>query len=124
DLDGLPCRERPFEGEGPAAYVYAMGFRNPFGLAWQAGQLHAIENGINLDRFLPVTAGADHLSDGNDESIASLATILFPNAFAPVQLGYASAGLEFLGPDWGGHFVAAGYGSRHAPSGIALFGGS
>ena len=123
-LDGSPCRERSFGDDGAAAYVYAVGFRNPFGLVWQGGQLHAIENGINLDRFLPVTAGGDHLWDGNDESIASLASILFPNAFAPVQLDYVPTGLDFVAPDWDGHFVAAGYGSRHAPSGVALFGGA
>lgn len=124
DLDGMPCRERPFGDEGPAAYVYAVGFRNPFGIVWQGGRLHAIENGIDLDRFLPVTAGADHLWDGNDESIASLATVLFPNPFAPVQLDFVPAGLDFLAPDWGGHFVSAGYGSRHVPSGVAVFGGA
>ena len=122
-FDGEPCAGSPYGVGGPEAYVYAVGFRNPFGLSWQAGGLHAIENGIDLDRFLSVTPGLDHLWNGTDEAIASLADVIFPNPFAPVQLDFVPAGAPYMEPAWTGSFVAAGYGSKHVPSGVAAFGG-
>lgn len=123
-LDGLPCREPVFSEVGAAAYTYATGFRNPFGLHWVAGELKVIENGIKLDRFLTVTPGRDHLWDGTDESIASLAEIILPRPFAPVQLDYIAAGTPYMEPGWLGHFVVAGFGSKNVPSGVAMLGGA
>jgi hypothetical protein len=134
-LDGSPCRERAFSDAAAAAtvadsgtataadYVYATGFRNPFGLTWLDGDLKVIENGIKLDRFLTARQGRDHLWNGTDESIASLAEIILPRPFAPVQLDHVPAGAAYMEPGWRGHFVAAGFGSKSVPSGIAMLGG-
>lgn len=126
-LDGLPCREPAYDASSaadPAAYSFATGFRNPFGVRWVDGVLKVIENGIKLDRFLSVTQGRDHLWDGTDESIASLAEIIFPRPFAPVQLDYVPAAAPYMEPGWLGHYVAAGFGSKNVPSGVALLGGA
>ena len=122
-FDGEPCPNSPFAESGPPALVYATGFRNPFGLSWHDGSLHAIENGVNLDRFLSVEPGRNHLWNGTDEAIASLAEVVFPNPFAPVQLGFVPDGAQFMAPTWVGSFVASGYGSKHVPAGVAAFAG-
>ncbi|HET8984305.1 MAG TPA: PQQ-dependent sugar dehydrogenase, partial [Trueperaceae bacterium] len=111
-FDGSPCRQRAFGGgDAPAVdpvagsstfsatdYVFATGFRNPFGLVWLDGDLKVIENGIRLDRFLTAVPGRDHLWNGTDESIASLAEIILPRPFAPVQLDYVPAGTSYMEP--------------------------
>lgn len=123
-LEGEPCAGAPYGESGNEALVYAKGFRNPFGLVWQAGSLHAVENGIDLDRFLPVRPGRDHLWNGTDEALSSVAEIVFPNPFAPVQLDHVPAAAPYMDPGWSGGFVASGYGSKHVPAGVAAFGGA
>src|SRR5690606_35307446 len=123
DLEGQPCPDPPFGSEGPAAYVYAKGFRNPFAVAYDGRRLVVAGNGVDLDRFLPVARGLDHLWDGHDFSLASLAEVLFPQPFSPVQLAFVPAGTAFMEPGWAGHYVAAGFGSDEVPAGLAMFGG-
>lgn len=123
DLEGQPCPDPPFGEGGPAAYVYAKGFRNPFATAFDGQRLVVAGNGVDLDRFLPVTKGLDHLWDGHDFSLAALSELLFPQPFSPVQLAFVPAGASFMEPGWAGHYVAAGFGSDEVPAGLAMFGG-
>lgn len=123
DFDGAPCKDPPFPSDGPAAYTYAYGFRNPFGLVAVDGDLYAAENGVDLDRFLRISKGADHLWRGTDEGRASLAEIVFPRSMGPVQTAWVPGGLEFMDPDWSGNFVSAIYGTDEIPAGIIRYGG-
>lgn len=124
DLDGRPCPEPPYGDSGPAAYVYAKGFRNPFALAHDGARLVVAENGVDLDRFVGVVRGLDHLWAGSDDALAAFAEVVFPHPFSPVQLAWVPAGTPYMAPDWGGHYVAAGFGSETVPAGVAYFAGA
>ena len=97
---GQPCPDNPFRtrvGLGPgAAYVWAYGLRNPFGLKAVAGGLYSAENGINMDRFVEVERGGDYLWNGSDESIATGADALFIPAVSPVHVDRFRAGATFF----------------------------
>jgi hypothetical protein len=124
DLDGGPCPEPPFGSSGPEAYVFAKGFRNPFALGHDGGRLVVAESGVDLDRFVPVTRGLDHLWSGTDDGLAAHAEVVFSEPFSPVQLAWVPPRAPFMQPDWGGHYVAAGFGSADVPAGVAYFGGA
>ncbi len=124
DLDGQPCADPPFGSRGPASYVYATGFRNPFAIAHDGTRLVVAENGVNIDRFVPVSRGLDHLWDGTDAALAAHAELVFAKPFSPVQLAYVPPGAAFMEPGWAGHYVASGFGSRDVPAGLSLFGGA
>jgi hypothetical protein len=96
-LDGDPCPDNAWAGDGgAAAYVYATGLRNPFGVEVVDDVVYAADNGIDIDRFLRVDAGADHLWDGSDESIATGADLVLDPAVSPVQLDHLAAGHPLL----------------------------
>jgi hypothetical protein len=105
-LDALPCRDGP----GPRAYVQAQGFRNPFGLAHVGGQLFAVDNGVDIDRFVRVEAGRDYLWDGSDQSVAAAADLVLLPAISPVQLGYVPPDAPFVDEGLAGRFVFAVFG--------------
>ncbi|MBI2486597.1 MAG: PQQ-dependent sugar dehydrogenase [Deltaproteobacteria bacterium] len=92
NLDGLPAVDNPFynAGDGINArdYVYALGFRNPFGGAWSAadGFLYEVENGPITDRFAKVVAGRDYLWDGDDSDMRNFAIFNWSPSFAPVNI--------------------------------------
>ncbi|MDH5506450.1 MAG: PQQ-dependent sugar dehydrogenase [Anaerolineae bacterium] len=91
-LDVEPAPENPlYDAEQPlqaANYVWAYGFRNPFGLKFVGDRLFVAENGRGLDRFLEVHEGEDYLWDGEDMSLASRADVVFGPAIGPVQLDF------------------------------------
>jgi hypothetical protein len=96
-LDGDPCAENAWAGDGgAAAYVYATGLRNPFGVEVVDGVVYTAENGIDIDRFLRVDAGADHMWDGSDESIATGADLVLDPSVSPVQLDHLASGHPLL----------------------------
>jgi cysteine-rich repeat protein len=72
--DGAPAPGNPFydESDGLTSrdYVYAYGFRNPFGGAWRAldGHLYEVENGPSVDRFARIVPGMNYEWDSSDES--------------------------------------------------------
>ncbi len=81
DLNGDPLDDNPHftarDRSQPSNYVWAAGFRNPFGLKRIAGELFAADNGIAVDRIVRVLGGADYLWDGRDASIGTNAVIVF-----------------------------------------------
>lgn len=93
-LDGDPFPENPFYnadslGLGDAArYVWAYGLRNPFGLRLVEGQLYTAENGPEIDRFVRLVEGRNYLWDGTDQSIGTLADVVFSPSVGPAQLDY------------------------------------
>jgi PKD repeat protein len=92
--DGAPAPGNPYyvEGDGFTArdYIFASGFRNPFGGAWRAvdQHLYEVENGPNTDRFARVISGMDYGWEGPDETMLIGALYnWFPPA-APVSLAW------------------------------------
>ncbi|MGH7554642.1 MAG: PQQ-dependent sugar dehydrogenase [Longimicrobiales bacterium] len=94
-LDGQPAKDNPFRSDTSsiaASYVWALGFRNPFGLAVARNRLFATENGLAIDRFLEIEKGRRYPWDGTDLSLGTNAAVVFYPAVSPVSL-------EYLAPD-------------------------
>lgn len=91
--DGSPPADNPFydESDGIDAtdFIYALGFRNPFGGAWNASDrsLYCVENGPTTDRLTRVTAGQNYLWDGTNDSMNNFALHVWESA-APVQIAF------------------------------------
>ena len=72
-LNGEPVEENPCyedsDHENAANYIWAYGFRNPFGLTIADGRVFIADNGPSIDRFLEAKAGENYLWDGSDKSI-------------------------------------------------------
>lgn len=94
NLDGTPATDNPFfdesDGIGPADFIWALGFRNPFGGAWRSADesLYSIENGPFTDRFAKVVRGRNYLWDGTDESMVNFAMATWNAPAAPVQVAF------------------------------------
>jgi PKD repeat protein len=94
NLDGSAPWDNPFynasDGINARDYVYAYGFRNPFGGAWRAfdGFHYEVENGPSVDRFARVVAGRNYLWDGSDSSMQSFALYNWSPATAPVNVAF------------------------------------
>jgi hypothetical protein len=95
-LDGEPAPGNPFFDNGQpqaaAGYVWAYGFRNPFGLQAVDGRLFVADNGSGLDRFLEVEPGTNYLWDGTDWSIGTNANLVISPAVGPAQVAYTQGG--------------------------------
>jgi glucose/arabinose dehydrogenase len=122
-FDGLPLRDNPFAtSDDPGNirnYIWALGFRNPFSLCAVNGRLFAAENGLDIDRFVEVTRGADYLYDGEADASGANALFTWSPAVGPVQLAYDTAGDATAGfPDeWKNKFFLALAGSPTDPPG-------
>ena len=97
--DGSPPSDNPFYdpadrlGDGlpdAADYVYAYGFRNPFGGAWSAadGAHYQVGNGPSEDRFAKARRGVNYLWDGSNTSMRQRAMYVWSPATAPVDLAF------------------------------------
>ena len=99
ELDGSPATDNPLydpsDGIDAADYLFAYGFRNPFGGAWRAadGSHYEVENGPTVDRFAKVVAGRNYLWDGTDASMMNFATYNWPQAVAPVNIAFIQPSL-------------------------------
>jgi glucose/arabinose dehydrogenase len=71
-------------------YVFAYGFRNPFGGAWRAadGAHYEVENGPFVDRFARVQRGVNYGWDGTDESMTTHALYNWLPAHAPLNIAF------------------------------------
>ena len=94
NLDGTPAGDNPFfdatDGIQPRDFIWALGFRNPFGGAWRADDqsLYAVENGPFTDRLTKIVRGRNYLWDGTDESMRHYAIATWRAPAAPVQLAF------------------------------------
>ncbi|GIW87159.1 MAG: glucose dehydrogenase [Isosphaeraceae bacterium] len=97
--DGSPCDDNPFYDEiiaetnpqAPRLYIYALGIRNAFDLAFQpdTGRLYSAENGESTDRLIQVLPGASFGYDGIRESSRLNALFTWgpdPNNVSPVGM--------------------------------------
>lgn len=98
NLDGSAPPDNPFyhgsDGITARDYVFAYGFRNPFGGDWrEADGLHyAVENGPGVDRFAQIVRGRNYLWDGSNDSMYHYAIYNWLPAVAPVNLAFVQPG--------------------------------
>jgi hypothetical protein len=80
--DGAPFTARDF--------VWAAGFRNPFGGDWRSSNNahYEVENGPQMDRFARVGAGQNFGWDGGNGSMATLALYNWITPHAPVHVAF------------------------------------
>ncbi len=114
-LDGQAPADNPFyssaDGIGARDYIYAYGFRNPFGGAWRAanGAHYELENGPLVDRLARVVPGASYGWDGSDASMITNALYNWNPSHAPVNLVFVQqqtfGGSGFPVDQWDHAFV-------------------
>ena len=98
DLDGTAPADNPFydDSNGITAtdYIYAYGFRNPFGGTWRAsnGSHYEVENGPSVDRLARVVEGMNYTYDGSDASMRTGALYNWDPAHAPTNIAFAEPG--------------------------------
>jgi glucose/sorbosone dehydrogenase len=115
-LDGAPYPQNPFYSAGGfRASVYAYGLRNTFGLSLVAGRLFAAENGIEIDRFEELRAGADHGWDGSDPSITMNALAIFSPTVGPAHLVHAEPVNKVFEPSTADRFLIAASNGKQGP---------
>jgi hypothetical protein len=110
-LDGLPARGNPFyqddDPKKPQNYIWASGFRNPFGLKIVAGRVYVADDGDNIDRFLEINKGSNYLWDGEDWSIGTNANFVFSPSVGVVQTDYDPGGIAGFPSAFDQHFFVA-----------------
>lgn len=121
NLDGSAPTDNPFynsaDGITARDYVYALGFRNPFGGDWrQADGFHyEVENGPSVDRFAKLVAGRNYLWDSTDTSMRNFALYNWSPSVAPRQPRLRPAGhlrRQWLSSDEAGSRVRVAVGSH------------
>lgn len=95
NLNGTAATDNPFynAGNGITArdYIFAYGFRNPFGGAWRAADnMHyEVENASGMnDRFAKVTAGTSYGWNGNDATMTINAIYNWVQTVGPVNIAW------------------------------------
>ncbi len=92
--DGSPPADNPFydgaNGIAARDYIFASGFRNPFGGAWRAADasLYEVENGPDVDRLAKVSAGIDYQWSGSDDDMLAHALYNWTSSVAPVNIAF------------------------------------
>ncbi len=115
NLDGTAPADNPLYNGGvinARDYIYAYGFRNPFGGAWRAsdGQHYEVENGNALDRLARVDRGGNYDWNGLDSSLLPDARYVWNPAHAPVNITFVQpetfGGSQFPGSKQDHAFVS------------------
>jgi hypothetical protein len=94
NMDGTAATGNPYydnaNGQTARDYLFAYGFRNPFGGAWRAAdsELYEVENGPSVDRFAKVVLGRNYLWDGTDASMRNFALYNWEPSHAPVNVAF------------------------------------
>jgi Glucose / Sorbosone dehydrogenase len=94
NLDGSAPTDNPFynagDGFNARDYIFAYGFRNPFGGAWRAsdGKHYEVENGNSVDRFAQVNSGVNYGWNGNDSTMLINAIYNWTPSSAPVNITF------------------------------------
>lgn len=123
-LDGSPHETNPYydpaDGITARDYIYAIGFRNPFGGAFRRidGALFCVENGPATDRMAIIHSGGDYGWNGYDESMQINKLYTWFPSVAPVAMAICEP-TQFNGGDfpqtmWHSAFVTE-FGPAWAP---------
>ncbi len=93
--DGSAPTDNPFydtaDGIHARDYVFAYGFRNPFGGAWRTSDAshYEVENGnAENDRFAKVTRGTSYGWNGSDATMTTNAIYNWVSVVAPVNIDF------------------------------------
>jgi glucose/arabinose dehydrogenase len=98
NLDGSAPEDNPFydasDGINARDYIYALGFRNPFGGAWSEmdGFLYVVENGPSTDRLARIVRGRDYLWAGDNDDMLNFAIYNWTPSVAPVNIVFIQPG--------------------------------
>jgi glucose/arabinose dehydrogenase len=107
-LDGKPLESNPFHVDEDVKkarnYVWAKGFRNPFGLKVVDGRVFAADNGPSVDRFTEVRAGDDYLWDGTNWSIGSNSSQVLSPATGVTQMDFIPADSDIFPEEYRDRF--------------------
>ncbi len=107
-LDGKPVKTNPYyvdeDIKKARNYVWASGFRNPFGLSIADGRVFVGDNGKEVDRFIEVGGGENHRWDGSDMSITTNALAVFAPAQGLAQMTFVKPASEALPTEFAGKF--------------------
>ena len=110
-LEGKAPADNPFydpaDPEATRSFVWASGFRNPFGLKRIGDHLLVGDNGLEVDRLVDVARGSNYLWNGTDHSIATNSLAVFTDAIGPVQMDFLGSSAAFAGQDRNSLFIAA-----------------
>jgi glucose/arabinose dehydrogenase len=116
NLNGTAPTDNPLYNAGNGInsqdYIYAYGFRNPFGGAWRAsdGKHYEVENGNSLDRLARVDRGGNYDWNGADSSLLPDARYVWNPAHAPVNITFVQpqtfGGSQFPGAKQDHAFVS------------------
>src|SRR6266498_152543 len=110
-LDGKSLPDNPFydasNPDKPANFVWAYGWRNPFGLKAVGDRIFVADNGSEVDRFAEALAGENYMWDGTDWSIGSHADVALEPTIGPAQLEYNPAGSKALPKEYDQNFFVA-----------------
>jgi glucose/arabinose dehydrogenase len=87
--DGSPAADNPFH-EATSSFIFASGFRNPFGGAWRAADasLYEVENGPDTDRLAKVSPGFDYGWSGDNDDMRIHAAYNWDESVAPVNIAF------------------------------------
>jgi glucose/arabinose dehydrogenase len=94
NLDGSAPHDNPFydgaDGITATDYIFAYGFRNPFGGAWRAADasLYEVDNGPRVDRLAKVSAGLNFQWNGSDDDMRAHAAYNWEESVAPVNIAF------------------------------------
>jgi hypothetical protein len=107
-VDGHAGRGNPFydaeDGISARDYIWAYGFRNPFGLTVTDGHVFITDNGPGVDRFLEAKRGWNYLYDGTDTSVATNSIAMLTPGRGVADVDYYSGAMEVLPEDYAGNF--------------------
>ncbi|MCL4244288.1 MAG: PQQ-dependent sugar dehydrogenase, partial [Candidatus Dadabacteria bacterium] len=107
-LDGKPVETNPYyvdeDIKTARNYVWASGFRNPFGLGIADGRVFVADNGKEADRFIEVREGGNYRWNGSDLSITTNASVVFFPAQGVAQMDFLKAGGEAFPKEFTGKF--------------------
>ncbi|HXG46896.1 MAG TPA: PQQ-dependent sugar dehydrogenase [Methylomirabilota bacterium] len=123
-LDGRPLPDNPFRVDDdlnqPANFVWALGLRNPFGLAMAHGRLFTAENGLHIDRFLEIRRGDNGGWDGHNWSIGMNSAMVFGPTVSPVQLAWLGPDQAVFPPEYRSKFYVAMAGDKGDAQGVVM----
>lgn len=110
-LNGDPVDDNPFrrdeDRQTPQNYVWALGFRNPFGLQTVGERVFVADNGLNIDRLLATEAGGNYLWDGSDWSTGSNTAFTLAPSMGVVQMAFMGEDTAGFPPSYRDSFFVA-----------------
>jgi len=107
-LDGKPLKSNPYYVDDDVKkarnYVWAVGFRNPFGLKIVDGRVFVADNGPSVDRIVEVHKGVNYFWDGTNTSFATNALVVFVPGAGVTQLDYLPRDADIFPSSYAGRF--------------------